>query len=77
MDCEVSEEGVAAIRREYEVLVKAGLGNTHEWLDNEDKLLEKMSLLPRSNIKARPTPHPPPRAAPFRTTAFYLDWRGR
>lgn len=55
MDCEVSEEGVAAIRREYDVLVKAGLGHTHEWLDSEDELLDKMPLLPRGNIKVKST----------------------
>lgn len=51
MDCEVSEHGVAGLRREHEKLIDAGLGPTHEWLDNEDQILEKMPLLPRESIK--------------------------
>lgn len=51
MDCEVSEHGVAGLRREYEKLCDAGLGETHEWLDNEDKILEKVPVLPRDSIK--------------------------
>ncbi|KAF3766204.1 FAD dependent oxidoreductase [Cryphonectria parasitica EP155] len=51
MDCEVSEEGVAALWREYQTLIDVGVGETHEWLDTEDKLLEKAPLLPRDNIK--------------------------
>lgn len=53
MDCEVSEKGVAGLRREYETLVKAGLQDSHEWLDTEDQLLEKVPLLSRDNIKVR------------------------
>lgn len=54
MDCEVSKSGVAALRREYETLVNAGLGQTHEWLDTEDEILEKLPLLPRESIKVSP-----------------------
>lgn len=58
MDCEVSESGVAALRREYETLVNAGLGDSHEWLDGEDEILAKLPLLPRESIKVRPPPYP-------------------
>ncbi|KAJ4422365.1 hypothetical protein N0V82_003019 [Gnomoniopsis sp. IMI 355080] len=51
MDCEVSKSGVDSLRREYETLVNAGLGETHEWLDTEDEILAKLPLLPRENIK--------------------------
>lgn len=51
MDCEVSEHGVAGLRKEYEKLLDAGLGKTHEWLDSEDAILEKMPLLPRESIQ--------------------------
>lgn len=54
MDCEVSETGVAGLRREYEILVDAGLKETHEWLDSEDQLLEKVPQLSRDNIKVSP-----------------------
>lgn len=53
MDCEVSEGGVAALRREYETLVDAGLGESHEWLDGEDAILAKVPLLPRDSVKVR------------------------
>lgn len=32
-------------------MLHAGLGNTHEWLDNEGEILKKMPLLDRDNIK--------------------------
>lgn len=51
LDCEVSEKGIAGLRREYETLIDAGVGDTHEWLDSEDKILAKVPLLPRENIK--------------------------
>lgn len=53
MDCEVSEEGVAALRREYDTLVRAGLGASHEWLDGEDEILEKVPLLPPDSVQVR------------------------
>lgn len=53
MDCEVSEEGIASLRREYETLTNAGLGKSHEWLDTEDEILAKLPLLPRDSIKVR------------------------
>lgn len=53
MDCEVSEDGIAGLRREYQALVDAGVGDTHEWLDSEDKILAKVPLLPRDNVKVR------------------------
>lgn len=53
LDCEVSEKGIAALRREYQTLIDAGVGDTHEWLDSEDKILAKVPLLPRENIKVR------------------------
>lgn len=54
MDCEVSEEAVAGLRREYETLVNAGFADTHEWLDSEDQLLEKVPQLSRDSIRVRP-----------------------
>ncbi|KAK2610192.1 hypothetical protein N8I77_003644 [Diaporthe amygdali] len=51
LDCEVSEEGIAGLRRQYQALIDAGVGETHEWLDSEDKILAKVPLLPRENIK--------------------------
>lgn len=51
MDCETSKEGIATLRREYETLVEAGLGASHEWLDSEDEILHKVPLLPRENIQ--------------------------
>lgn len=51
MDCEVSDRGIESLRREYQTLINAGLEETHEWLDNEDEILNKCSLLPRENIK--------------------------
>lgn len=51
MDCEVSERGIDSLRREYDTLINAGLGQTHEWLDTEDEILKKCPLLPRENIK--------------------------
>lgn len=53
MDCEVSEDGIAGLRREYQALLDAGVGDTHEWLDSEDKILAKAPLLTRENIKVR------------------------
>lgn len=53
LDCEVSEKGIASLRREYQTLIDAGVGDTHEWLDSEDKILAKVPLLPRENIKVR------------------------
>lgn len=53
LDCEVSEKGIAGLRREYQTLIDAGVGDTHEWLDSEDKILAKVPLLPRENIKVR------------------------
>lgn len=55
MDCESSEKGVAALKHEYDVLVRAGLKDTHEWLDSEDQILEKVPQLSRENIKVRLT----------------------
>ncbi|PSR82225.1 fructosyl amino acid oxidase [Coniella lustricola] len=51
IDCEVSPKGIAALRREYEILVEAGLHQGHEWIDTEDELLAKAPLLPEENIK--------------------------
>lgn len=51
LDCEVSKEGIAGLRREYERLIDAGAGDTHEWLDSEEKILAKVPLLPRENVK--------------------------
>lgn len=53
LDCEVSEKGIAGLRREYQALIDAGVGDTHEWLDSEDKILAKVPLLPREKIKVR------------------------
>jgi sarcosine oxidase/L-pipecolate oxidase len=53
LDCEVSEKGIAGLRREYQALIDAGVGDTHEWLDSEDKILAKVPLLPRESIKVR------------------------
>lgn len=53
MDCEVSERGVASLHREYNTLVNAGLGASHEWLDTEEEILKKVPLLPRESIKVR------------------------
>lgn len=44
---------MAGLRREYDILVGAGLKDTHEWLDTEDQLLEKVPQLSRDNIKVR------------------------
>lgn len=49
----MSEKGIAGLRREYQTLIDAGVGDTHEWLDSEDKILAKVPLLPRENIKVR------------------------
>lgn len=49
----MSEEGIAGLRREHQALIDAGVGDTHEWLDSEDKILAKVPLLPRENIKVR------------------------
>jgi len=53
LDCEHTEEGVASLRRQYQLLLDAnvGLEETHEWLDNEDAILAKMPLLLRDQIK--------------------------
>lgn len=59
LDCEVSENGIAGLRREYQTLIDAGVGDTHEWLDSEDKILAKVPLLPRENIKVRSMPSEP------------------
>lgn len=64
MDCESSEEGIAALRREYETLVEAGVGATHEWLDSEDELAEKVPILPRENLKVGQNPEPSGRPPP-------------
>lgn len=53
LDCEVSEKGIAGLRWEYQTLIDAGVGDTHEWLDSEDKILAKVPLLPWENIKVR------------------------
>lgn len=53
LDCEVSEKGIAGLRQEYQALIDAGVGDTHEWLDSEDKILAKVPLLPRENIKVK------------------------
>lgn len=49
----MSEKGIDGLRREYQTLIDAGVGDTHEWLDSEDKILAKVPLLPRENIKVR------------------------
>ncbi|PVI07354.1 fructosyl peptide oxidase [Periconia macrospinosa] len=51
LDCAHSEEELKSLKTEYQKLVDAGLGETHEWLDNEDEILKKMPLLERDNIK--------------------------
>lgn len=53
LDCESTEEGIAALRRQYRALCDAnvGLEETHEWLDSEDAILAKMPLLQRDQIK--------------------------
>lgn len=44
---------MASLKREYQTLIEAGVGETHEWLENEDEILAKVPLLPRENIKVR------------------------
>jgi sarcosine oxidase/L-pipecolate oxidase len=39
------------LKEEYRKLIDAGLGETTEWLDNEDEILKKMPLLERENIR--------------------------
>ncbi|KAK8215256.1 hypothetical protein M8818_002268 [Zalaria obscura] len=53
LDCEGSEEGIAALRRQYQTLLDAGIGleKTNHWLDSEDEVLSKMPLLDREKIK--------------------------
>ncbi|KAI1868528.1 uncharacterized protein JN550_006444 [Neoarthrinium moseri] len=53
IDCESSEQGVAALRQEYQAILDAGAGleTTHEWLDSEDEILKKMPLLQRDQIE--------------------------
>lgn len=52
----MSEHGVASLKREYQTLIDAGVGDTHEWLETEDDILAKVPLLPRENIKVRFNP---------------------
>lgn len=42
---------MASLRRQYKVLIDAGVGETHEFLESEDEILEKVPLLPRENIQ--------------------------
>lgn len=49
----MTQRGIDSLRREYDTLINAGLGQTHEWLDTEDDILKKCPLLPRENIKVR------------------------
>lgn len=51
LDCAHSEEELESLRKEYQELLDAGLGNSHCWLDNEDEILKKIPLLDRDNIK--------------------------
>ncbi|CAJ2510930.1 Uu.00g065550.m01.CDS01 [Anthostomella pinea] len=53
LDCESSPEGIAALRKQYQSLVDAGVGleKTTEWLDSEDEILARVPLLERDQIK--------------------------
>ncbi|KAL1609896.1 hypothetical protein SLS60_001561 [Paraconiothyrium brasiliense] len=53
LDCEHTEEGIAGLRKQYQVLLDAGVGleETNQWLDTEDQILAKAPTLVREKIK--------------------------
>ncbi|KAF2028028.1 FAD dependent oxidoreductase [Setomelanomma holmii] len=52
LDCAHGDKGITHLKSAYQALLNAnaGLETTNEWLDDEDAILAKMPLLPRSQI---------------------------
>ncbi|VDC05363.1 unnamed protein product [Peniophora sp. CBMAI 1063] len=51
LDCCGSEEGIEDLRKTVKKLEDNGLGDTVEWLDNEDAILNRVPLLSRDQIQ--------------------------
>jgi sarcosine oxidase/L-pipecolate oxidase len=53
LDCAHTPEAIDGLKKQYQDLLDAGAGleKSTEWLDDGDKILEKMPLLERAQIQ--------------------------